>query len=62
MFENKRKIAVCGRSMINMISTAMELGYIDVPDNVFIDIDKMDYAEIKILVRISCILGWLEER
>ena len=24
-----RKIAVCGRSMINMITTARELGYID---------------------------------
>ncbi len=35
----KRKIAVCGRSMINMIETARKLGYIKVPDNVFIDID-----------------------
>ena len=37
--ENKRKIAICGRSMINMISTAKELGYIDCPDDIFIDID-----------------------
>lgn len=29
---------------------------------VFVDIDKMDYSEIRILVRIACILGWLEER
>lgn len=28
---------------------------------VLIDIDTMDYSEIKILVRISCILGWIEE-
>ena len=37
-----RKIAVCGRSMINMIQTAMELGYIQVPNNVFIDIDMIN--------------------
>jgi len=37
----KRKIAVCGRSMINMIETARRLGYIKVPDNVFIDIDSI---------------------
>ena len=36
-----RKIAVCGRSMINMIDTARELGYINVPANVFIDIDMI---------------------
>ena len=36
-----RKIAVCGRSMINMIETARELGYIDCPDNIFIDIDMI---------------------
>lgn len=38
---NGRKIAVCGRSMINMIETARNLGYIDVPENVFIDIDMI---------------------
>ena len=36
-----RKIAVCGRSMINMITTARELGYIGCPEDVFIDIDKI---------------------
>lgn len=36
-----RKVAVCGRSMINMITTAKELGYIQCPDNIFIDIDMM---------------------
>ena len=36
-----RKIAVCGRSMINMIETARKFGYIKVPDNVFIDIDMI---------------------
>ena len=36
-----RKIAVCGRSMINMIDTARELGYIDCPEDLFIDIDMI---------------------
>ncbi len=36
-----RKIAVCGRSMINMIETARELGYIDCPEDLFIDIDMI---------------------
>ena len=36
-----RKIAICGRSMINMIMTAKELGYIDCPEDIFIDIDTM---------------------
>lgn len=40
--ENGRKIAVCGRSMINMIETARELGYIDCPENLFIDIDMIN--------------------
>lgn len=39
--KHKRKIAVCGRSMINMIETARELGYIKAPENVFIDIDMI---------------------
>ena len=39
--KNNRKIAVCGRSMIKMIEVAIELGYIDVPKNVFIDIDMI---------------------
>ena len=37
-----RKIAVCGRSMINMIETARELGYIECPKNIFIDIDMIN--------------------
>ena len=36
-----RKIAVCGRSMINMIETARGLGYIDCPEDLFIDIDMI---------------------
>ncbi len=46
-----RKIAVCGRSMINMIETARELGYIDCPDNLFIDIDMINsYTDEQIVI------------
>ena len=46
-----RKIAVCGRSMINMIETARKFGYIKVPDNVFIDIDMIkSYPEDKLVI------------
>ena len=38
---NQRKIAVCGRSMVNTIETARKFGYITAPDNVFIDIDQI---------------------
>lgn len=46
-----RKIAVCGRSMINMINTARELDYIKVPDNVFIDIDMIkNYTDDQLVI------------
>ena len=46
-----RKIAVCGRSMVNMITTARELGYIDCPDNLFIEIDMIsNYTDDKLLI------------
>ncbi len=46
-----RKIAVCGRSMINMITTAVELGYIQVPNNVFIDIDMIrNYTDEQLVI------------
>ena len=36
-----RKVVVEGRSMVNIISTASELGYLNVPDNTLIEIDQM---------------------
>ncbi len=46
-----RKIAVCGRSMINMITTARQLGYIECPDNLFIDIDMINnYTDDQLLI------------
>ncbi len=46
-----RKIAVCGRSMINMIETAKELGYIECPENIFIDIDMINsYTDEQLVI------------
>ena len=48
---NGRKIAVCGRSMINMIETARELGYIDAPADEFIDIDLIkNYTDEQLVI------------
>ena len=49
--EYGRKIAVCGRSMINMIETAREIGYIDAPENMFIDIDMIkNYTDDQLVI------------
>ena len=37
----KRKVVVEGRSMINIIGTANELGYLNVPEGTLIDIEEM---------------------
>lgn len=36
-----RKVVVEGRSMVNVITTASELGYLNIPENTLIDIDQM---------------------
>ncbi|MBQ8780101.1 MAG: ribonuclease J [Oscillospiraceae bacterium] len=40
--KHDRKIAVFGRSMLNVISTAIELGYLKVPEGLIIDLDAMN--------------------
>ena len=35
-----RKVAIIGRSMVNVVNIAMELGYLNVPDGTLIDIDE----------------------
>ena len=46
-----RKIAVSGRSMINMIEAARELNYIDAPDDLFIDIDMIkNFTEDQLVI------------
>jgi ribonuclease J len=36
-----RKVVIEGRSMVNIITTATELGYIRMPENILIDIEQM---------------------
>ena len=36
-----RKVVIEGRSMVNVISTASELGYLSIPDKTLIDIEQM---------------------
>lgn len=37
----RRKVAVLGRSMLNVITIALELGYLNVPEGVLIDVDEI---------------------
>ena len=46
-----RKVVIEGRSMINNITTAMELGYINIPDNTLIDISMVkEYPDEEIVI------------
>lgn len=46
-----RKVAVSGRSMINVVSVAAELGYLNIPENVLIDVaDIKNYEPGQIVV------------
>lgn len=46
-----RRVAVFGRSMLNVMNAAMELGYLSVPDGVIIDIEQMNsYPPEKIVL------------
>lgn len=40
--KTNRKVAICGRSMENVMNVAIELGYLNIPDGVLIDIDDID--------------------
>ena len=48
-----RKVAVFGRSMVNVINTAIELGYLDVPEGIIIDIEMMNRYESERIVLIT---------
>lgn len=37
-----RKVAVVGRSMVNVVKAATELGYLNVPEGILVDIDQID--------------------
>lgn len=50
-YANRRKVVVTGRSMLNTISVASELGYLKVPKNIFIELEEMsNYTESKIVI------------
>lgn len=40
-YKYERKVAVEGRSMVNIITTASELGYLNIPENTLLDIDEI---------------------
>ena len=47
----RRKVAVCGRSMLKVIETSIKLGYINVPENTFIDIDMINnYTDEQLVI------------
>ena len=49
--EHDRKIAVVGRSMVNVVEAARELGYLSCPDSIMIDIDQINkYAPHRIVI------------
>lgn len=46
-----RKVAFSGRSMVNYMNVAKELGYLEVPDSLIIDIDQLkDYPMEKVVL------------
>ena len=51
-YNHGRKIVIEGRSMVNIISTATELGYINIPEHTLIDIEQLkDYPdELTVLI------------
>lgn len=50
-YKYKRKVILEGRSMLNIIETAQELGYIKIPKNTLISIDEMgNYTDNKIVI------------
>jgi ribonuclease J len=46
-----RKLCVSGRSMVNVVNVATELGYLSLPDNMLVDIDNIsDYPDERVVV------------
>lgn len=46
-----RKVVVEGRSMVNVIGTASELGYLKIPQNTLIEVDQLrDYPDDKVVL------------
>ena len=41
MVRYKRKVAILGRSMVNVVNISLEMGYISAPEGTLIDIDEI---------------------
>ena len=50
---NKRKVAVSGRSMLNVVNVATELGYLKIPDGVLIEIETINRYQPSQLVIVT---------
>ncbi|RCX20144.1 ribonuclease J [Anaerobacterium chartisolvens] len=48
-----RKVAICGRSMVNVVKAAMDLGYMHAPEGVMVDIDTIHKYNPENLVLIT---------
>jgi ribonuclease J len=52
-FRHERKVALVGRSMINVASIAMELGYLKVPEGLLVELDDLDRYPLNMLTIIT---------
>ena len=50
---NRRKVAVSGRSMLNVVNVATELGYLKIPDGVLIEIETINRYQPSQLVIVT---------
>ncbi|NLH45177.1 MAG: ribonuclease J [Acholeplasmataceae bacterium] len=48
-----RKVAIIGRSMVNVVNIAMELGYLNIPEGTLIDIDETNNYRLEQIVIIT---------
>lgn len=51
-FKYNRKVAVVGRSMVNVVAIASDLGYLDIPDGTLVEVDEI----VNLPVNQVCIL------
>ena len=52
-YQNKRKVAISGRSMLNVVEAAVKIGELNIPQGILIDIEKIKNVPDKDLVVIS---------
>ncbi len=52
-YKNKRKVALSGRSMINVVEASAKIGELTIPENLLVDIEKIKNYQDKDLVVVS---------